>query len=309
MFAEEHTVYRDSTIRLDAVLANEDVLLPGEYPVVIQLLGPDNKPVIEKNLTVTIPQTEQGQEPPFAIEVFSEDVLMDFPAGEYRFVATFKKGAAAAGNAVKIYVFDRADMPKVDKEFVLWGKDARFEQWLKQSGLSTRQFDPAKADSGDDVIVISEHAAAPSGEAFGQLQKQIEQGATALVLFPRVVQNQLKDMGLGEFKGSWNWLYHGDPWTREHSIFDGLPAGGLMDYVFYRNLIPDHYWHKPKMPVEIVAATNNTSIAYDSGLTVAIYNIGRGRLIINTMPIQPNLDRDPVAEHLLRNMLVYAAGK
>jgi hypothetical protein len=40
---------------------------------------------------------------------------------------------------------------------------------------------------------------------------------------------------------------------------------------------------------------------------VAIYELGAGRFILNTLNILPNLDKHPAAERLLRNMLNDAA--
>ena len=40
LFAEPVNVYRKTPVRLEAVLANEDVLAPGEYPVRLQVVGP-----------------------------------------------------------------------------------------------------------------------------------------------------------------------------------------------------------------------------------------------------------------------------
>ena len=59
----------------------------------------------------------------FALPVFAEDVVIDGPSGKYRFLATFQKGAAAAGGDVEFYVADPAEMPKVETEVVLWGDD------------------------------------------------------------------------------------------------------------------------------------------------------------------------------------------
>jgi len=41
LFAEPVHVYRGTPVRLEACLANEDVLPPGQYPVRLQVVGPD----------------------------------------------------------------------------------------------------------------------------------------------------------------------------------------------------------------------------------------------------------------------------
>ena len=56
---------------------------------------------------------------------------------------------------------------------------------------------------------------------------------------------------------------------QEPSIFEGLPAGDLMDYMFYRDIIPDTAWVGQDLPAEVVAGAINTSIDYSAGLTSA----------------------------------------
>jgi len=46
---------------------------------------------------------------------------------------------------------------------------------------------------------------------------------------------------------------------------------------------------------------------YDSGLMLAVYRLGAGRFVVNTLRIRENLGTHPVAERLLRNLLRYAA--
>lgn len=57
----------------------------------------------------------------------------------------------------------------------------------------------------------------------------------------------------------------------------------------------------------MVAGSINASLGYSSGLLVAVYDFGAGRLTLNTLRILENLGTDPVAERLLRNMLRHAA--
>ena len=40
---------------------------------------------------------------------------------------------------------------------------------------------------------------------------------------------------------------------------------------------------------------------------LAVYKLGAGRFILNSLRVRQTLGRDPVAERLLRNMLRYAA--
>jgi hypothetical protein len=104
-----------------------------------------------------------------------------------------------------------------------------------------------------------------------------------------------------------SWLYLKDDWAKDHPIFAGLPAGGLMDPVFYREIIPDAHLVGGPAPAEAVAGAIKASQDYASGLTVAVHELGAGRFILNTLRIRENLTTRPAAERLLRNMLNHAA--
>jgi hypothetical protein len=103
------------------------------------------------------------------------------------------------------------------------------------------------------------------------------------------------------------WLYLKDEWAKRHPIFEGLPSGGLMDYAYYREIIPDLVWQGQDPPSEAVAGAIKASQDYDSGLMVSVHDWGAGRLVLNTLRIRENLSGNPAAERLLRNMLRYAA--
>ena len=92
LFAEPVHVARGEKVHLEAVLANEDALAPGEYPARLQVVGPDLTRVLDRTVTVTIPAPDAAQEPPLAQPVLAEDVAIDGPPGKYRFLATFLRG-------------------------------------------------------------------------------------------------------------------------------------------------------------------------------------------------------------------------
>lgn len=108
LFAEPVHIRRGDKVHLEAVLANEDVLQPGDYPALIQVIGPNVKHIMDRRIKVTIPPRDPKHEQPFAKLCFSDDVLIDGPTGKYRFLATFEQGAAAAGGETEFYVTDRS---------------------------------------------------------------------------------------------------------------------------------------------------------------------------------------------------------
>ena len=60
-------------------------------------------------------------------------------------------------------------------------------------------------------------------------------------------------------------------------------------------------------PTEAVCGSIRTNSEYVSGLHIGVWNFGAGRFIVNTLNIRDNLNTDPAAERLMRNMLNYAA--
>jgi hypothetical protein len=313
LFVEPVHVYRKTPVRLEAVLANEDVLSPGKYPVRLQVVGPGNVRVFDRTITVTVPGRKGNEEPPFAMPVFSENVVIDGPPGKYEFHTTFEKGAAAAGGQAEFYVADAAETPKVEREVALWGNDAELAQWLAGRGIRVRPFASGPA-TGREVILASREPAGPGdAKAFGALARRIAQGSTAVFLCPSVFAKKDKPLAWlplatkGELAGLPSWLYHKDEWAKRHPIFDGLPSGGLMDYTFYREIIPDGAFVGQDTPAEAVAGATNTSIDYSAGLMVSVHRFGGGQFILNTLLIRENLGKNPAADRLLVNMLRYAA--
>ena len=318
LFVEPINIYRGRQVHLDAVIANEDVLKPGEYPATLAVLGLNNKKYFERKIIVTIPE---GQ-PAFAIDVLSEEVVIDGPDGEYRFVATFDKGAAAAGGDARFYLTDPANMPAVDTEVVLWGSCPALQEWFLEHGIRTRRFDSAAQTERELIVVSDKPSSDDTKPAFRDLACRIARGSTVVFLSPGVFNKKtgwfgspdeplgwlpLKDKGL--VKSFINiGLYRADHWTRNHPIFDGLSSGRLMDCMIYRNIIPDRAWSGQDIPTEAVSGAILSAFGeYESGLTVAVYELGAGRFILNTLKIEQNLGKDPVAERLLRNMLRYGA--
>ena len=312
LFVEPVNVYRKTPVRLEAVLANEDVLAPGSYPVRLQVVGPDLTRVFDRTINVKIADPKGKPEPPMVQPVFSQDVVIDGPPGTYRFLATFQKGAAACGEEVQFFV-DVApeEMPKVDAEVVLLSQDAGLARWLASHGIKTRPYTPGP-QSTREVILAAGKPAGDAGAVFTDLARRVARGSTVVFLTPDTLARGNDSTGWlplkarGRVSGIARWLYHSDEWARRHPIFEGLQAGGLMDYSLYRDLIPDVVFMDIQPADEPVAGGINVSWGYQSGLTVGVYKLGEGKLVINTLPIRDNLGKVPQAERLLRNMLRFA---
>jgi len=334
LFAEPANIYRGSPIKLDVVLANEDDLKPGTYPVRLQVIGPDHLRVLDRTIDIEVPEAIDGKEPSLAYPVFSEHMVIDGPTGRYQFLARFAQGAGAAGGDNEFYVTDSADMPNVEAEVVLWGDDPGLEKWLGENGIRCRKFDPAVTDKRELILASTKPQAPGGAEAFAELATRIARGSSVVFLSPDIFAGPngtthwvpLKNKGsVGDTS---RWLYHADDWAKNHPIFDGLQIG-LLDYTIYRDIIPNQIWRGQQIPAEAVAGSHVTCLWYDGGLLNSVQELGAGRFILNTLWIRRNLGllseneqavinsqtvvverslkQVPAAERLLRNMLNYAA--
>lgn len=317
LFTEPKHAYRGAKVRFDAVLANEDALLPGDYPVRLQIVGPDGRSVFDAVRAVKIQAPAAKPEAPLALSFFGEEVAVEGPTGKYRFLATFQKGGAAGGGSAEFYMTDPADMPKVETDVAVWGDDPTLAKWLADHGLKTHPL-PSDKPARREVILIGRKPAAGDAAAWRRLTQSIGQGSTAVFLSPDVFKRgtnavawaPLVNKGtLGGGRWHHDWLYRHDHWTKRHPFFEGLPSGGLMDYTFYRNVISDTRWAGLDAPAELAAASIDTSFGYDAGVLSAVYRVGAGRIVLNALWIVEQLGQDPVAERLLRNMIRYAAAE
>ena len=309
LFAEPVHGYRNAKVKLEAVLANEDALAAGEYPVRFEVFGPDAEKVFGKATNVRI----AGGEAPFAIPVLTDEVNANWPVGKYRFVATFEKGGAAAGGEAVFHVSEPVEKCELKMPVVLWGKDEVLQKWLAGRHVEVREFDAAP-QSGRELLLVGRVVPQPGGaEVFKELAGRIARGSSAVFLDPNVfaVAGQPANLALIGQKGTLinlqNNVYHKDDWAKRHQIFADLPAGGLMDYTFYRELISNLGWSRPDAPSETVAGAVFAFTGYASGVLVSVDELGAGRVVLNTLCIRENLGRSPAADKLLLNMLRYAA--
>jgi hypothetical protein len=314
LFAEPPHIYRGAEIKLEAVLANEDVLADGSYPVNISVIGPTGAVVFAEQTTHQVPL---GVETPFAVEMFAKQLKADWPAGVYRLRASCAGVPTAAGQEVSFQVTDANEMPAVKDVVWLWGADAELSDWLSSRGIQCRSLTPDSTESVR-LILASRQAPEPGGQAaFASLMKRIEEGAQVLFLDPAIFTDgkdatafvPLKNRGKPADPREASSLYGKDEWAKQHPIFEGMPAGDVLDINYYRELLSDELWQGQDTPQETVAGAIATSFTYFSGLRVALYERGRGRWIFNSFQIRENLGRNPAAERLLRNMLRYLGGE
>jgi hypothetical protein len=308
LFVEPMHSYVGRPIKLECVLANEDVLPPGDYPVTLRIIGPQGI-VWERKAILNIPQAEPGSDPPLAIPVFSGEALIEGPSGEYIFAVNLDKGAAPAGGRLEFYLTDEGSLPRMDFSVKVLGIDERVVNWLNSKGVRCIRFEDAKPERGEIILV---------GDSVGdenlwkELYRRMEKGGIVIFLSPSVFRKGddplfwLPLKKKGRCYAFYDWLYHKEIVAKPHPIFEGLPTG-IMDWDFYGPLISPLLFEGQDEPDEVIAAAFAVSYpvpgGYASGIMLAFYRFGEGGFYINSFPILENIGRHPAADRLLLNFI------
>jgi len=310
MFVDPLHGYSGRTVTVEAALASEDALKPGEYPARFRISGPSGV-VWEKTAVVKVPEAA-----PLALPAIRETVTLNGSAGQYVFAASLERGAPTGGRLV-FHVTDPSSLPKLQGSVTLWGIEKKAEDWLTARGLTCRQLS-AEAPNEREVILIGKPAdAEQNAKAWEALTQRIAKGSTALFLSAHVFQhgkagkNWLPLKNKGRCYAFNDWLYHKECVAKRHPVFEGLQAPGIMDWDYYGPVIPHDVFEGLDTPDETIVAGFVTGYydfpnGYASSVLVAAYRSGEGRFILSTPYILENLDAHPAADRLLLNLIRYA---
>jgi hypothetical protein len=206
----------------------------------------------------------------------------------------------AAGGRATLHLAD--PLPPLAQTVELWGSDPDLARWLASPGATTAP--------GGPVLLVGRGGG--SADAWPALAARISAGATAVFLTPDVFREgdvPLRWLPLspqGSLAPMRGWLYHQDEWAKAHPIFAGLPAGGLLDPLFYRELLPDRVLRGQSEPAQAVAGACDASFNYSSGLQLGVWPWGAGWVVLNTLLLREHLGH-PVADKLIANLLAWAA--
>lgn len=296
LFCEKNHVYARKPFRIEAVLANEDVLKPGKYPAAFRIRG-RNGFVWQKDCEITLPENYCGGMPPLAVSVLTENIVIDDP-GEYEFAATLLSGGAPRGGRQKLYVSD-PDALSQDITVSISGIDLSVSAFLASKGVYT---------DGPSPLTLAGCACKEDTE---ELLDRAKNGGTVVFLDPDI----LSDTGVleifpmlcgGKLEKYNNWLYHLDGVTKNHPVFAGLKPGALMEADFYDTLFPSKFLSGVKTPDNTLCAAFGVGQpvpgGYLGGPVICEYGFGKGKLVFNTLDILPNLGKNPAADILLLNI-------
>ena len=311
--------YAHRPVEIEAVLANEDVLMPGRYPVRFRITGP-NGLVWEKRINAIIPKSKVSRHGPFAIPVLRTKVTLNGPSGEYTFAAHLKKGGAPAGDRMSFRLTRVDKLPRLNDRVTVWGIDQKVVRWLTVHGVKCRPFQNTPAHQ-PEVILVGQPADV-TRSAWLKLLSRIAQGGSAVFLKPQVFRHGDDNMfwlplaKKGICKFFHDWVYHKECVAKRHPVFAGLQTGGILDWDYYDQIIAHEIFQGQDTPDETIcaafAAGYNSGTAknegYVSGIMLGRYVLGTGSFVLNTLNVLDQVDEHPAADRLLLNLIGYARG-
>lgn len=307
--------YANRPVELEAVLANEDALAPGDYPVTFRVTGARGT-VWERKAVVTVPTPPAGERGPLAIPVLKTKAQLKVPAGEYVFAARLEHGGAPAGDRKEFTISDFG-LPFAGRMAVTgWGLEKRVAGWLKKQGVAVRPF-TAGAARTPEVILVGKPGKSRRDD-WCSLVRRVARGGVAVFLEPDAFQREsdathwLPLARKGERVKVWDWLYHKECVAKRHPIFAGLQAGGILDWDYYGQLVSHEMFAGQDDPDEMVCAAFYPCMLekhYGAGAMLAAYRLGAGQFILNTLNVCGQLGDNPAADRLLLNVVSHARGK
>jgi len=233
-----------------------------------------------------------------------------------------KDGPVVAENACAFDVFSERDLAIPPAQIAVLDLNGPLTRFLKNNGIHVAEFD-ASTPRSTPVFVASVMPKTPTDQKrFADLMTFIEQGGTAVYVrgvgksFRPGDSNQVQSLAVPfearveAAQGLWTCIPH---LVRDHPIFAGLPAGGMMRDIY------ENVWATQTLRdlagEPIVASIGFEWFSHDHkmhysgpgeswwGADLAIVPKGKGRLVVSQLRIVENLGKDPVADKLLQNLI------
>lgn len=310
--------YEDEPIRLRAVLASEDELKPGQYPVTLKIYN-DDSTLWEKHVTLTVEEPKAGKMP-LAFTVYDKEVAVKgLKTGEYIFSAVLEKGAYAVGGKVMFDVTARENtMARHDSIFLAGSIPEDMAEFLYKNGVNIDMY------SGGDCRQLLVGRLSDK-EEWDRVYEAIKNGAKAAFLDPYsltekgtryayldevndAVNLRRDDGSHAVLASNWEWLYHRIAVAKPDIVFEGLKARGILDENYYNNVLDQIYILFDNSPDEPLVTAFNMNVVATTGVGPILGHMfgrnsyGKGSYIYNCLDIMNNIGH-PAADRLLINII------
>ena len=312
LFVSPQHPYVGQPVTVEAVLASEDVLRPGTYPIRACLISTETGSVWTHETDLVIGEPTEGRMNPLAFPVLKEQVSLSAPSCRYTLAVTMLRGGTPAGGRLKFTV-SQPEPPRRTRVQMI-GLEPAVSAWLNGMGITD--------DADADLLVVG--FVSPDDGAWEQIYAKVRAGASALFLQPEAflvdvdnpydhktyVPTRLPMATKGFLIFAESWYYHPYFAMLPHPYHDGFGTGLIRDDVFML-ATPQFIFHGQDVPDETATVGiglpyftgSDEAVGYLFGTALAVFKHGLGRIVLNCYKLNGRLGKNPAADKLLLNII------
>lgn len=341
LFVSSSNLYRGGKIRLEALLRNEDILMPGSYAARLLISGSDGI-IWQKDFDIVIPQfiNERHEVDQIVFPVCNEVIKFDYPPGFYEAYIYLLNGGDT-WTSENLYITDAESLPKISTTVMELGLPKTSIEWLETHGISVLPFNPDSknmpllvhdivslhnaekqislaldfAYSGGTIVCLeivgADYVVGASGKANDTVGEPVppdyyQKIETILRMLPGGAKAEM-------LWDSRHWYVSTDHYVRSHPVFAGLPVRCLMADGIYESVYPLTTIKGLEGWDEITGAFCLGSLGGEWGYwhstDLAVTGYGKGKIVISTYRLADILHADPTAGRMLLNLIKWLLKK
>lgn len=256
--------------------------------------------------------------------------LSEITSGKHKLrVAYREEGKTITSNNFDFNIFQKGQ-PIFSEKIVVIDPDNKIKRFLTENNISYIESLPENEESLLIITTCNDLNTEEEFVLFSNIFKKVHNGSKVIFLNPPVKSGNF-DIITGDInvinspnnfykqnilpfelivrnaKGRWIPVNHG---VTKHPYFSGLPVGGFMDS-FYKNVCAENTLIHPNE--KGIVPTISWDVKRDywgirnvwSGSDLSRLKYGKGFCIISLLNLIDNLDKDPVADKILMNIINY----
>lgn len=260
--------------------------------------------------------------------LFDEQLKTDSWQGKYIIQAKIftKDNTLLTENTFDFDVFAQGDLKIQGNTVAVLDQEGLLVSFLKKNGITVVDFDKNTAKAIPVFVTGTQANLKKNDGRFSLLSEFMQKGGTTV--FIEGVKDSVKEENsvfpfsakTHPARGLWTCIPH---LVHKHPIFQGLPTNGMMRDIY------ENVWATNTLRSIEVKSKRNTEtivgvVAYDWfsagnkmhysgpgnswwGSDMAVVPVGKGRCIVSQLRLIGNLDKDPVADKILFNMIQFVS--